>query len=247
MEGSHEPRLAGPGTFTTTHWSIVLAARDGGSGADGALESLCRIYWPPLYAFARRRGFGPPDAQDLTQEFFARFLEKNYLQSVDRGKGRFRSFLLACFEHFLAKEWRRASAQKRGGRVAFVSFADEALEQRYLEIPAGASPEQLFEKEWAMTLLDQVLAQLRDEYVAAGKDRLFDATKVFLTGEKRASSYAELAAGLATTEAALKMCVSRMRQRFGEVLRAEIAHTVASPEDVDDELRALFAALSGEG
>jgi RNA polymerase sigma-70 factor (ECF subfamily) len=236
--GAHE--------FTTTHWSVVLSAgRDSSTQASDALAKLCRTYWWPLYVFVRRQGYSPHDAQDLTQSFFARLLEKNYLSAVDPRKGKFRSFLLATLEHFLANEWRRAHAQKRGGRFTFVSIDAESAEQQYLQVPASnLSPGQLFEQQWAMTLLDQTLARLYEEFVASGKGALFGDLKIFLTGEKQAASYAELAAKLGMTEAALKMAVSRMRKRYGELLRAEIANTVANPAEIDEELRALFAALS---
>lgn len=233
-------------SFTNTHWSVVLAARQGASvDADAAIERLCRVYWRPLYAFVRRRGYQVDDAKDLTQEFFARLLEKDYLRSVDRGKGKFRSFLLAALEHFLAKEWRRAHAQKRGGRFAFISFNDEAAEQQYLEVPgSNLSAEQLFDQQWAVALLNQSLVNLQQEFAAAGKSAFFEQAKVFLTGEGRAACYPDLASKLGTTEAALKMAISRMRHRYGEVLRAEIAHTVADPGEVEQELRSLFGALS---
>jgi RNA polymerase sigma-70 factor (ECF subfamily) len=234
------------GHFTTTHWSVVLAARqpEGGGGA-AALEALCRAYWYPLYAFIRRRGYAPAEAQDLTQAFFARLLEKDYLHAVDRSKGKFRSFLLAALEHFLANEWRNARAKKRGGAAVFVSLNDTKAEQQYANLSGpDLSPEKLYERQWATTLLEQVLIKLRAEFVAAGKANLFEELKIFLTGEKRAVSYAELAAKLQSTEAALKMAVSRLRQRYGELLRAEIANTVSRPEEIDEELHALFAALS---
>jgi RNA polymerase sigma-70 factor (ECF subfamily) len=232
--------------FLTTHWSVVLAASNGATvQADAALERLCRTYWWPLYAFVRRRGHEAHDAQDLTQEFFARLLAKDFLRTVDRTKGKFRSFLLAAMEHFLAKEWRCANAQKRGGEFTFVSINDETAEQPYLQISSREhSPEKIFEREWATTLLSQATTHLRREFVESGKEELFEAVKVFLTGEKQAASYAELATKLGTTEAALKMAVSRMRQRYRELLRAEIANTVSSPEEVDEELRAVISALS---
>jgi DNA-directed RNA polymerase specialized sigma24 family protein len=225
----------------------VLSATDTSSPqATVALEKLCRAYWYPLYAYVRRRGYEVHEAQDLTQEFFARLLAKDYLRAVDRTKGKFRSFLLAALEHFLANEWRNARAQKRGGRLSFISLNDTSAEQQYLQVSASnLSPEKLFEQQWATTLVEQVLVRLREEFVGAGKEALFEELKVFLTGEKRAVSYAELALKLGTTDGALKMAVSRMRQRYGELLRAEIASTVSSPEAVDEELRALFAALSG--
>jgi DNA-directed RNA polymerase specialized sigma24 family protein len=238
---------AGRSQFTATHWSVVLAAgQPGSTECNLALETLCRTYWYPLYAYIRRRGHQPSDAQDLTQAFFARLLEKDYLRAVDRNKGKFRSFLLAALEHFLANEWRRASAQKRGGGATFLSLDNDSAEQQYLQAQcSGLSPEQLFEQQWATTLLEAVLRQLREEFAAAGKAPSFEELKVFLTGEKRAVSYAELAVKLQTTEAALKMAVSRLRKRYGELLRAEIASTVSKADEVDEELRALFAALSG--
>src|SRR6266576_1260441 len=218
--------------FATTHWSVVLAAGQTNTPrSTEALEELCRAYWYPLYVFVRRQGHSPHDAQDLTQAFFARLLEKDNLGAVDRSKGKFRSFLLAALEHFLAKEWRRAHAQKRGGQFTFVSTDAENAEGQYLQVPASnLSPQQLFEQQWAMTLLDQTLARLQEEFLASGKGVLCGDLKIFLTGEKRAASYAELAAKLGMTEAALKMSVSRMRHRYGELLRAEIANTVRSEE-----------------
>ena len=245
MAGEHDQLLGGHGVFATTHWSIVLAARDGGPGSHGALETLCRIYWYPLYAFVRRRGHEAHDAQDMTQEFFARLLKQDFLHAVDPGKGRFRSFLLAAMEHFLAKEWRRVNAIKRGRGVTFIPLNEEATEGQYLQLPASSlSPEQIFDQQWATTVLDRVVGRLRDEFVADGKGPLFEQLKVFLTGEKRAGGYSELAVRLGTSEAALKMAVSRMRRRYGELLREEIAQTVACPEEVEVEFRALFAALS---
>lgn len=238
--------LASNGWFVTTHWSVVLSAKEGSTvQTEAALERLCRTYWRPLYAFVRRRGHEAHDAQDLTQEFFARLLAKDFLGTVDQSKGKFRSFLLAALDHFLAKEWRRSRTQKRGGEFTFVSINDETAELPYLQLSlAGQSPEKTFEQQWAIALLDQAVARLRNEFLTAGKAALFEEIKVFLTGEKRVASYAELAARLGTTEAALKMTVSRMRQRYGALLREEIAHTVSGPEGVDEELRSLFSALS---
>jgi DNA-directed RNA polymerase specialized sigma24 family protein len=237
---------ASPRTFVTTHWSVVLTA---GSAAplevDVALERLCRTYWWPLYAFVRRRGHDPHDAQDLTQEFFARLLAKDFLRSIDPAKGKFRSFLLAALEHFLANEWRRAHAQKRGGGLTLLSLDDEATEMRYQQVASAALPAvKFFEQQWAMTLLDQTISRLQGEFSKAGKDALFNELKFFLTGEKRVGVYAELAVKLQTSEPALKMSVTRMRQRYGELLRQEIANTVSCADEVEDELRALFSALS---
>jgi RNA polymerase sigma-70 factor (ECF subfamily) len=242
----HESAARTAGQFVTTHWSVVLAAGHASSPhAQEALEQLCRTYWYPLYAFVRRRGHEAHEAQDLTQEFFARLLENDFLRAVDRSKGKFRSFMLAALEHFLAKQWRRSRAQKRGGGAALISLDDESAEQHYRQVSTSdLSPDKVFEQQWAVTLLDQVVARLREEFVAEGKGPLFEELKLFLTGEKRSAGYAELAARLGTTEAALKMTVSRMRQRYGALLREEIAQTVSSPLEVDEELRALFAALS---
>jgi RNA polymerase sigma factor (sigma-70 family) len=235
-----------PRYFVTTHWSVVLAAKESASvEADTALERLCRIYWWPLYAFVRRRGYEAHDAQDLTQEFFARLLAKDFLRAVDRSKGKFRSFLLAALEHFLANEWRRSQTQKRGGKFTFVSIDDHSAEQPYHQVPSSnLSPEQFFEQQWAIALLEQAVTKLREEFHAAGKQTLFDELKIFLTGEKRAVSHAELAAKLGMTEAAMKMAVSRLRRRYRELLHAEIANTVSNPGEVEEELRALIAALS---
>ncbi len=237
---------AGTAQFTTTHWTVVATAgQRESSESTKALEVLCRSYWYPLYAYVRRRGYDLHEAQDLTQEFFARLLGRDYLGAVDRTKGKFRSFLLGALAHFLANEWRNARAQKRGGHSSFISLNDTSAEQQYLQVPAAnLSPERLFEQQLATTLLERVLVQLREEFVCANKKALFENLKVFLTGEKPAASYADLALKLGTTEAALKMAISRMRQRYGELLRAEIASTVSSPEAVHEELRALFAALS---
>jgi RNA polymerase sigma-70 factor (ECF subfamily) len=230
--------------FTTTHWTVVLTAGQAESPhADSALESLCRSYWYPLYAFIRRRGHEAHEAQDLTQEFFARLLQKDYLRDVDPKKGRFRSFLLAALEHFLANEWRRGKAQKRGGNVQFISL-DDSAEQHYSQTPAsGLSAEKFYAQQWATTMLEKVLNRLKDEFSAAGKGPLFDHLKVFLT-ETRPIAYAELASALNTTEPALKMAVTRLRQRYAELLREEIAGTVSGPTEIDQELRELFAALS---
>jgi len=181
----------------------------------------------------------------LTQAFFARLLEKDFLSAVDHRKGKFRSFLLVAMEHFLAKEWRRSQAQKRGGGVKLLSLDQTTSEGQYLQIPGrDLPPEKLFEQQWAFTLLAQVVARLRAEFVSDGKGPLFEELKIFLTGDKQTGAYAQLAVRLNATEAALEKTVSRMRHRYGELLRVEIAHAVSCPEEVEEELRALFAALS---
>ena len=242
-----EPSAKGSGLFTTTHWSVVLAAGDGASPSSReALERLCRTYWYPLYAFVRRQGHTTHVAEDLLQNFLARFLEKNFLMDVDRTKGRFRSFLLAALKHFLANEWDKANAQKRGGQAQFLSLEHEAVESRYWEEPAsGLTPETLYEQRWACVLLERVMQRLAEDFAAAGKGEFFEALKAFLVGESRSETYAELANKFGVSEGALKMKVQRMRHRYQRLLREEIAPTVASPEEVEDEIRYLFRVLSG--
>jgi RNA polymerase sigma factor (sigma-70 family) len=234
-----------PGLFATTHWSVVLAARDAqGEAAEKALSQLCSIYWYPLYAFVRRRGFNPHDAEDLTQEFFCRLLDKNYLSSVDYRKGRFRTFLLTALENFLRGEWRRARAKKRGGGLRLISLDDPDAEARYSREPAsGQTPERIYERNCALALLEQTLRRLREEAESEGKGGRFDRLKGFLTADGERRGYAELAQQLGTSEAALKMAVNRLRQRYGELLRDTIAQTIASQDQVDEELRSLFMAL----
>jgi RNA polymerase sigma factor (sigma-70 family) len=229
--------------FHTTHWSMVLAARGAATGAPAALAKLCEDYWYPLYAFIRRQGHAPHDAQDLTQEFFARLLEKGWLAGVERERGKFRSWLLASMKHFLANEWDKARALKRGGDSTFITFDDDSAEARYRREPADlATADLLYDRRWALTLLDRVLARLREEFVAAGKVAQFDALKGALTGEKTA--YAGIATTLGMTEGAVKVAAHRLRERYRGLIRAEIAETVATPADVDDEMRHLLAALS---
>jgi RNA polymerase sigma-70 factor (ECF subfamily) len=231
--------------FASTHWSVVLAAgqRQSAESAE-ALATLCRVYWYPLYAYARRRLPRPDDAQDLTQEFFAQLLEKDYLRAADPTRGKFRSFLLTAFKHFLAKERDRANAQKRGGGRHSVSLDFQDGESRYQREPADhATPETLYERRWALTLLEQTLAQLRQEFTGSGKQKVFEALKETLTGEGPPRPYAQIAAELDMSEQAVKVAVHRLRRRYQELLRAAIAQTVPSAEDVEDELRDLFAAV----
>jgi RNA polymerase sigma-70 factor (ECF subfamily) len=231
--------------FATTHWSVVLATADEASSqSTEALEQLCRTYWYPLYAYVRRRGYRPEDAEDLTQEFFLRLLRKNYLANVDPSKGKFRSFLLAAINHFLANEWDRTNAVKRGGRVTFVALDLDSAEQRLAETSLEHLPEQIFERCWALAFLQKVLGRLRAEVVQAGHGAHFEELKVFLTGDKPPDSYATLAGKLGTNEASLRKEVQRLRHRYGELLREEIARTVASPAEVEDELCHLFTVLS---
>lgn len=234
-------------SFTPTHWSVVLAAagHTDSAGARDALEKLCRNYWVPIYAFVRRQGHSPHDAQDLTQEFFARLLEKNYLADADRAKGRFRSFLLASLKHFLANEWDKANAQKRGGGRVLISIDANAVETAFgAELAHELTADKIFERRWALALLDQVLRRLREEYARDGKQNQFEQLKQTLTEASRSVPYAEIAARLGTSEGAVKVAVHRLRQRYRELLRSEIADTVASPAEIDDEIRNLFAALA---
>jgi len=224
---------------------VVAAGRADTSRARDALARLCQTYWHPLYAYVRRVGHSPHDAQDLTQEFFARLLEKNYLADADESRGRFRSFLLASLKHFLANEWHKAQAQKRGGGQIPISIDVSAAETSCHFEPADTTTaDKIYERRWALTLLDQVLRRLREEYVRDGKQNLFEQLKPTLTEASRSVAYAEIARRLDTTEGAVKVAVHRLRQRYREILRAEIAETVACPGEVEDELRNLFAALA---
>jgi len=233
--------------FATTQWTTVLTARDPQSTrAAEALERLCRRYWPPIYAFIRRRGHGPEDAQDLTQEFFARLLEKSYLDAADAAKGRFRTLLLTAVSRFLVNERERARAQKRGGGAVHFSLEADAAEGGYRVEPADpATPETIFERRWAETVLEAVLARLRREFKDAGQPDRFDILKPFLAAEQQAPSGAEVATRLGLSESAVYSAVHRLRQRYGELLREEIAQTVARPEEIDEELRSLVRAMSG--
>jgi RNA polymerase sigma factor (sigma-70 family) len=220
---------------------VLTAVRGESPQAARALEELCQAYWYPLYAYVRRRGYDSHEAEDLTQEFFARLLAKNYLTDVDREKGKFRSFLLASLKHFLANEWDRVQAQKRGGGHTIISLDAET---RYRQEPKDElSADKLLDRQWAIALLDQVLARLGTEYVDAGKSEVFEQLKDSLTGARDSIPYAAIAAKMDTTEGAVKVAVHRLRQRYRKLLREEIAHTVASPADIDDEIRQLFAAF----
>ena len=232
--------------FKTTHWTVVLdARRDDSTQAQAALAKLCQVYWPPLYAYVRRSGHAPEDAKDLTQEFFARLLEKDYLKAVHQEKGKFRSFLLLVLKRFLANQRDHANCQKRGGGQEIISLDEQDTEQRYLSEPAdGMTPEKDFERRWAMALLEQVLIRLQEEFNAAGKSDLFRELEVFISGEKTQHSYAEIAARLGMSEGAVRVSVHRLRRRYRELLRLEVANTVDTPEAVDAEIRQLFTALS---
>lgn len=234
--------------FASTRWSLVALAgqRDVPESA-AALASLCRLYWYPVYAYARRRLPRPEDAQDLTQEFFARLLERDFLGQADPQRGRFRSFLLTAFQHFLAHERERQSAQKRGGGRTILPLDFQSGERRYQFEPShAATAESLYERSWALTLLDQALARLREEQIGAGKGPLFECLKATLTGADSPRPYAEIAAELGMSAEAIKVAAHRLRRRYGELLRAEIAQTVMTAEEVDSELRDLFAAVAAK-
>jgi RNA polymerase sigma-70 factor (ECF subfamily) len=232
--------------FTTTHWSIVLNAQNPASPqASEALEKLCCSYWYPLYAFVRRQGNDEYTAKDLTQAFFARLLEKNRLFQADRQRGKFRSFLLGALKHFLADEWDKTQAWKRGGGRIILSLDDQAAEDRYhLEPTDEMTPDRVFDRRWAMTTLDQAANRLRKEYQDTGKGALFDQLQEFLSGALEGVGYAAAAARLGMTENTLKSYVRRLRLRNREILREVIADTVASPSQIDEELRDLFAAVA---
>jgi RNA polymerase sigma-70 factor (ECF subfamily) len=233
--------------FATTHWSVVMAAGKGDSPqAADALAQLCRTYWYPLYAYVRRQGHQPQDAEDLTQEFFARFLAKEYFGRADPALGRFRSFLLACLKNLLAEQGRQARRLKRGGGQTIVSWDSQTAEERYRLEPADpVTPEQLYDRRWALTVLETVWARLAREQSTAGKEPVFAQLKDYLWGQRHDTSYGEIAERLGLTEGAVKVTVHRLRRRLRDLLREEVAQTVASDEDVDEELRHLIGAIRG--
>ena len=224
---------------------VVAASHGHAERGRESLARLCQDYWFPLYAYVRRRGHSPDEAQDLTQAFFARLLEKNWVAGADRSRGRFRTFLLVAMKHFLADEWDRASARKRGGGAVHLPLSFDTAEARYVDEPADReTPERIYERRWAVALLDAVVTRLRTEYDIEGKGPLFAALHPCLVGERTAQPYAQLADSLGSSEAAIKSAVHRLRQRYRRLLRDEVAGTVDAAEDVEDELRHLFAALS---
>jgi RNA polymerase sigma factor (sigma-70 family) len=232
--------------FATTHWTVVIAAgRLSTPQADHALEELCSSYWFPLYAYVRRRGHTKEDAEDLTQAFFARFLAKNYLEGLSAERGRFRAFLLASLKHFLANEWDHSQRQKRGGAVPHLSLNWQTADTQFqVAATAEPSPDKAFDREWAVALLAKVIERLRAECEAEGRVRLFDELKVFLTAGKGAQSHAEAARNLGLEETAVRVAVHRLRKRYRQLLRDEIAQTLADPAQADEEMRALFGAFS---
>jgi RNA polymerase sigma-70 factor (ECF subfamily) len=236
------------GWFATTHWSVVLAAKQGEpTEAFAALEKLCGAYWPPLYAYIRREGHDATEAQDLTQEFFARLVEKNHLSQLHHQQGKFRSFLLTFLKHFLSEQRRKEGAQKRGGGRMLVSLDELAGENSYLFEPVDhLTPDEVFERRWAQAVLQTALDRLRGEYSAKGQARLFERLQDYQPREPGGRSYAELGEEFAMTESAVKSAVQRMRQRHRELLREEIAHTVARPEEIEEEVRHFRALLARE-
>ena len=240
-----ESSAAASAHFVTTHWSVVLRAGhvESAGGAE-ALSELCQTYWYPLYAYVRRQGHPPHDAEDLTQGFFARLLEKNYVADARREKGRFRTFLLTALKHYLANEWDRQHAQKRGGFHTVISIDGDEAESRFSEEPVhDVTPEVLFERQWAVALLDHVVARLQEEYAGTGRGALFDELRGTLTSTESVAPYAVIAARLNVSEVSVKMAVRRLRARYREILREEIARTVDSPEHIEEEITHLFTAF----
>lgn len=232
--------------FPATQWTVVLAA--GGTPSPesaAALERLCSSYWYPLYAFVRRSGHSPPDAEDLTQEFFARLLEKNIVAGADQQKGKFRTFLIITLKRFLANAWDRQHAQKRGGFQTVVSIDHDLAESRYgAELAHHEQPDVIFERQWAVTLLEEVMTRLQAEYTATDRKRLFDHLRPCLTKDEAALPYAEIGRLLDLTEAAVKMAVQRLRNRYRELLREEIGRTVTSPDEIEGEIEYLFSIFA---
>jgi RNA polymerase sigma-70 factor (ECF subfamily) len=242
--GTGQSTQNGAAAFTTTHWSVVLEAQGPTPAAQAALEKLCRTYWWPLYGFVRREGYKPEEAQDLTQAFFARLLERKDLETVRQERGRLRSYLLASIRNFLSKARDRELTVKRGQGQPLVSLEDLLARERADQEPSHKlSADRIYERRWALTLLEQVLARLRAEYEAAGKLPLFDGLKELLARESGQPSQAEIAAELQMTENAVKQALHRMRHRYRQLLQEEIAHTVAASDDIEDELRHFIAVL----
>jgi RNA polymerase sigma factor (sigma-70 family) len=241
--------LPAPGgrDFSATHWSVVqAAARSDSPQSSAALEKLCARYWYPLYGFVRRQGRSPHDAEDLTQGFFAWLLESKHLGVADPELGRFRSFLLCRLKHFLSDYYKKGRAQKRGGGQLPISLDAVMAEERYGFEPATElSPERLYDRRWALSVLEQTVHRLREEYVAADRAELYEKLKHFQPGEQATQSYAEIGAQLGLTEGAVKSAIYRLRQRHRDLLREEISHTVAKASDVDEEIRYLLSIMSG--
>ncbi len=245
MSADDRESSRGPRRFATTRWSLVVAAGDSSSeGSERALAELCERYWYPLYAYARRRGYDPEDARDLTQAFFVKLLEKRDLRAADPARGRFRTFLLSSMKNFLAGEWRKDQAQKRGGAVRVLSLDFDSAEESYaLEPSHELSPEVIYERRWALGLLDRAVTDLRDRYAEAGNLEIFDALKGFLGGTDDVLPYSELSRRLGHSEGALRTAASRLRSRWRKQLRRLVAETVRDPSDVQDELQSLIDSV----
>lgn len=236
---------ASAAVFATTRWTLVVRAGSiTAPESKRALEELCRLYWYPLYAYVRRQGRSREDAEDITQGFFARFLQRNYLEGLSVEKGRFRAFLLGALKHYLANEHDRNKRLKRGGDSTILSLDWELADQRYQIEPADySSPDRLYDRAWALALLEQVLERLREEFVVHGKPEVFEKLRSFLMLDRERAPYAEAAQALQQGEGAVRVTVHRLRRRYKELLRAEIGHTLADPAQVEEELRALFEAF----
>ncbi len=235
---------AAPQIFPNTRWSAVLAARQHSPESAAALEAICLAYWYPIYAYVRRCHQPPHDAQDLTQEFFCRLLEKRWLDSADREKGRLRTFLIVTLKNFMANEWRRAAAKKRGGGHAPAQIDTAFAESRFAADSTALAPDEAYDRQWALTLLDLTVNRLRNEFFAAGKLTDFDALKSSLLGGRGALDYAAIAKQLGATEGAARVAAHRLRKRFREIYREEISQTLADGADLETELRHLAAALA---
>jgi RNA polymerase sigma-70 factor (ECF subfamily) len=235
-----------PRVFATTRWSVVLAAGEGRSEPSRrALEALCEAYWYPIYAYVRRKGCRPEEAQDLAQEFFAQLIGKEQFRLADRNKGKFRGFLLSRLDYFLAREWKRAHRLKRGGQFTFISMDGHPPEERYRLEPADwETPERIFLRQWALAILKQAMNALQAECEANGKGALFREAKNLISGERDGLAYVTISRNLGMADGTVRVAVHRLRQRYGELLRAEVAHTLASEGEVDEELRYLFQVLS---
>jgi RNA polymerase sigma factor (sigma-70 family) len=244
-EAQMEPSAPGPRSFETTRWSLVVSAGQIGTPeSKEALATLCSLYWYPIYLFVRRRGYNADEAVDLTQGFFTRLLEKNDLATADRSRGRFRSWLLGCLKHFLANEWDRSHALKRGGGKSVLSIDAEDAEGRYLREPShDMTPERIYDRRWALTMLDQTLDTLKEECKRNGKTKLFEALKPSLAGEGRDEGYAQIGSQLGMSEGAVKVAAHRLRARYRDILRIRIGETVDTEQAVDEEIKDLFEAL----
>ena len=238
------PSSEAPRLFPNTRWSVVLATRQPTPESAAALETICQAYWYPLYAYVRRCGKSPPDAQDLTQEFFCRLLEKRWLDAADREKGKLRSFLVVALKKFMSNEWDRVSAQRRGGGRAHAQIDTAFAESRFAADSHALAPDETFDRQWALTLISLTTSRLRAEFAAAGKPADYDALKNCLLADRGASDYAAVAKQLGVNEGAARVAVPRLRKRFREIYREEIAQTLAEGADLDAELRHLAAALA---